>query len=70
MSHTAENQTTDLAAFARRQRPLRSYAGQHRQSSIDAASLIHTLEARQGMRIACLEKAASRKGFLIARGEK
>ncbi|ABE63798.1 Glucose-1-phosphate thymidylyltransferase [Nitrobacter hamburgensis X14] len=34
------------------------------ESLIDAASFVHTLERRQGMKVACLEEIAFRKGFI------
>lgn len=34
------------------------------QSLIDAASFVQTLETRQGMKVACLEEIAFRKGFI------
>jgi glucose-1-phosphate thymidylyltransferase len=34
------------------------------ESLIDAASFVHTLEQRQGMKIACLEEIAYRMGFI------
>jgi glucose-1-phosphate thymidylyltransferase len=34
------------------------------ESLIDAASFVQTLEARQGMKVACLEEIAFRRGFI------
>ena len=33
-------------------------------SLLDSATFIHTIEKRQGLKIACLEEMAYRKGFI------
>src|SRR5437660_926277 len=42
----------------------RNFVGQDHEALIQAANFVETIEARQGLKIACLEEVAMHKGFI------